>query len=46
MRSPYSPVDARRCKRCGRIRKKYRPKNPRDVNPYDAGQPREYCKCD
>jgi hypothetical protein len=44
-RHPYSPVDSRRCKKCGKVKKKYRPK-PERVNPYDAGTPREYCKCD
>jgi hypothetical protein len=42
---PYSTIDVHRCRKCGKFKKKWR-KQPSQVNPYDAGNPIEYCKCD
>jgi len=45
MRNPYYTYNWKICPKCGLTKRKYKPKNPRDVNPYDAGQPRVFCKC-
>ena len=42
--SPYQPASRyKHCPICGKVIMPRR--NPRNVNPYDAGIPRDTCKC-